>query len=361
LPKPELSSALLGWYDTHARKLAWRIGPQDRAAGQLPDPYRVWLSEIMLQQTTVATVQGYFQEFTRRWPTLAALAAAPDSDVMAAWAGLGYYARARNLLACARIVSRDYAGRFPDNHAALLALPGVGTYTAAAIGAIAFERPQTVVDGNDIRVMARYFAVRDTVQRARKQLVEHATSLTPKQRCGDYAQAIMDLGATVCTPRNPTCSACPWQPDCRASALGIQHELPAKKPRPAKPTRFGTAYLARRTDGAWLLERRPENGLLGGMLGWPGSEWGAVVTENPPLCIDWSDPGQTVRHTFTHFHLHLSLRIGLAPLDAHPTVGRFHPEQGFSRADLPTLMRKAYDIAASSLKPGLCNDHQMTK
>lgn len=341
----ELSIALLGWYDRHARVMPWRVGPAARRAGERPDPYRVWLSEVMLQQTTVAAVRDYFERFTARWPTVADLAAAEDGDVMAEWAGLGYYARARNLLKCARAVVADHGGRFPQGYAALLTLPGIGPYTAAAIAAIVQDEPATVVDGNVERVMARMFAIETPLPAAKPALVALAERLTPRTRPGDYAQAVMDLGATICTPRLPACGICPWRAPCMARAAGVQADLPRRSAKAAKPVRFGIAYVARRADGAWLLERRPDRGLLGGMLGWPGSDWGAVATDAPPLAADWCDPGGEVRHTFTHFHLRLALRTAHLPLGTDPGPGLFVPGAEFHPAQLPTVMRKAFDLA----------------
>jgi A/G-specific adenine glycosylase len=340
------SAALLPWYDSHARDLPWRVGPAARAAGIWPDPYRVWLSEIMLQQTTVAAVRDYFHRFTARWPDIGALAGAADAEVMAEWAGLGYYARARNLLKCARIVARDHGGRFPQTEAGLLSLPGVGPYTAAAIAAIAFDRPAAVMDGNVERVLARVFAVQTPLPAAKTELKALAERLTPAQRPGCYAQAVMDLGATICTPRAPGCAICPLRAICRASALGIAAELPRKSPKKRIPTRHGIAYLARRSDGAILLETRPETGLLGGMLVWPGSDWAETPPpEAPPIAAAWHDPGLAVRHTFTHFHLHLALRLGQVDAAATPDRGEFHPCATFRPANLPTVMRKAWDLA----------------
>ena len=274
MPSPDLGQRLLAWYDLHARTLPWRVGPAQRAAGRLPDPYRVWLSEVMLQQTTVAAVKGYFERFTHRWPTVQALAAAPEAEVMAEWAGLGYYARARNLIACARVVADEFGGQFPRTGDELVKLPGIGPYTAAAIAAIAFDRPETVVDGNVERVMARLHAIEEPLPAAKRRLAGLAARLTPPERPGDHAQALMDLGATVCTPKSPSCGACPWAGDCAAHKKGLANVLPRRAPRAARPTRHGIAYIARRADGAWLVERRPSRGLLGGMLGWPCSEWG---------------------------------------------------------------------------------------
>jgi A/G-specific adenine glycosylase len=336
---------LLAWYDAHAREMPWRVPPG--AGGTRPDPYAVWLSEVMLQQTTVAAVKGYFARFLQRWPDVGALAAAADGEVMGEWAGLGYYARARNLLKCARAV--DAMGGFPETREGLLALPGVGPYTAAAIGAIAFGRAEVVVDGNVERVMARLFDIRTPLPSAKPELVAAAAELTPEVRPGDYAQAVMDLGATICTPKSPACGICPWRGPCRARAAGVAAELPAREPKKAKPVRVGIAYVARRADGALLLERRPDRGLLGGMLGWPGAEWGAEAQEAPPVQAEWRDVGAEARHTFTHFHLRLAIRVADVAMDATPQVGEFIERAAFRPSDLPTVMRKVWDLARTRL------------
>ena len=341
---------LLEWYDRHARKMPWRVGPQERQAGVAPDPYRIWMSEIMLQQTTVAAVKDYFLRFTSRWPTVQDLAAAEDADVMAEWAGLGYYARARNLLKCARVVANDYGGIFPNSRDALLALPGVGPYTAAAVASIAFDEPATVVDGNVERVMARIYDHHTPLPAAKAALTEFATGLTPQKRAGDYAQAVMDLGATICTPKNPACGICPWRDPCAARTAGTAAGLPKKTPKKPKPIRLGTVYLARRVDGAMLLERRPDSGLLGGMLGWPGSDWaeGAVPDHSPPIRAEWKDIGTEARHTFTHFHLRLRVLTALVPMDRTATRGDFVARKDFSPSDLPTVFRKCFDLTRDS-------------
>jgi A/G-specific adenine glycosylase len=336
----------MAWYDIHARDLPWRVGPKALAAGVRPDPYAVWLSEVMLQQTTVAAVRDYFHRFTARWPRVRDLAAAEDAEVMAEWAGLGYYARARNLLKCARVVAFDLGGRFPDTEEGLQALPGVGPYTAAAIASIAFDRPAPVLDGNIERVMSRVFAVTEPLPGSKPELKALAARLTPVDRPGCHAQALMDLGATVCTPKSPACGICPLLAGCAARQQGIAAELPAKAPKKAKPVRHGVAYLVRRSDGAFLLETRPPSGLLGGMLGWPGSDW----TEGdpapaPPLSADWHDPGLEVRHTFTHFHLRLSLRLAVVAAEVRPVRGAFIDRHDFRPGALPTVMRKAHDLA----------------
>mgnify|MGYP000669018193 FL=1 len=338
------AAELLDWYDRHARVLPWRVSPQDRARGVVPDPYRIWLSEVMLQQTTVAAVKDYFHRFTTRWPTVTALAEAADGDVMGEWAGLGYYARARNLLKCARAVASEYDGVFPDSHAELLKLPGIGPYTAAAIAAIAFDRPEPVMDGNVERVMARLFDIHTPLPAAKPELAELTALMTPARRPGDYAQAVMDLGATICTPKSPACGICPWRSPCRARLEGTAPELPKKTPKKAKPIRHGLIYIARRVDGAMLLERRPEKGLLGGMLGWPGSDWGDAPTDTPPIRAEWHTLGGEVRHTFTHFHLKLRVFHATVPMDRRPAAGEFLDQADFRPSDLPTVMRKAYDL-----------------
>lgn len=344
----DLARALLAWYDVHARDLPWRVGPAARAQGQTPDPYRVWLSEIMLQQTTVAAVRAYFQRFTELWPDVHALARAPDAEVMGEWAGLGYYARARNLLKCARVVSHQMGGVFPENRAALLNLPGIGPYTAAAMAAIAFDHPETVVDGNVERVMARLHNVAQPLPAAKPALTALAAALTPRDRPGDYAQSVMDLGATICTPKSPACGICPWRGPCAARAAGTATGLPAKAPKRPKPLRRGIVYLARRADGAWLLERRPDSGLLGGMLGWPGPEWGDAPADTPPVAADWRQVPGEVRHTFTHFHLILTVHRADLPAGAKPQTGQFLTPPEFRPSDLPTVMRKAYDLARNT-------------
>lgn len=343
LPDPNL---LLDWYDSHARHLPWRVAPADRAAGQIPDPYRVWLSEIMLQQTTVPAVKGYFERFTTLWPTVQNLADAEDGDVMAAWAGLGYYARARNLLKCARIIAGEFDGKFPPDRTALQKLPGIGPYTSAALSAIAFDLPETVVDGNVERVMARLFDIHTPLPTAKTELTALAATLTPAKRPGDYAQAVMDLGATICTPRTPACGLCPWSGICLARARGTALKLPMKLPKPVKPIRVGTVYIARRDDGAWLLERRPDKGLLGGMLGWPGTDWTVQSPpDRPPIAAVWQTIPGEVRHTFTHFHLRLTLRGTIVETGTLPAAGAFLDSESFRPDSLPTVMRKAFHLA----------------
>ncbi|WP_084621180.1 A/G-specific adenine glycosylase [Paracoccus aminophilus] len=303
------------------------------------DPYRVWLSEVMLQQTTVAAVKAYFTRFTTLWPRVEDLAAAEDAAVMAEWAGLGYYARARNLLACARKVSES--GGFPDTREGLGVLPGIGPYTSAAIAAIAFDRPETVVDGNVERVVSRLFAVETPMPGAKPILRDLADTLTPDTRPGDFAQAMMDLGATICTPRNPACGICPLVHDCKARALGIAADLPRKAPKKAKPLRQGVAWVGF-TNGAVLTERRAEKGLLGGTLAFPSTGWDGSALP-APADADWREIG-TVRHIFTHFALDLTVMT--APLRGAPRRGDLLALDHFNPKALPGLMRKVWDLAA---------------
>jgi len=329
-----IQARLLDWYDAHARALPWRVGPAARARGERPDPYRVWLSEVMLQQTTVAAAAGHFARFTARWPDVRALAAAPAEDVLEAWAGLGYYARARNLHACARAVA-EAGGAFPDSEEGLRRLPGIGPYTAAAIAAIAFDRPAAVLDGNIERVMARLFAETAPLPGVKPKLRAHAARLTPGDRPGCHAQALMDLGATVCTPRRPACGVCPLIADCAARRLGIAETLPARAPKIAKPVRLGIAWAAV-SGGRVQVIRRPGRGLLGGMLALPSSDWAETPpVPAPPVAGDWRTVGE-VRHAFSHFHLRLEVRR--ADLDRLPGESRPLTE---AAAAMPTVFAKA--------------------
>ncbi|MFZ5608322.1 MAG: A/G-specific adenine glycosylase [Pseudomonadota bacterium] len=334
-----LDARLLAWYDAHGRDLPWRA----KGAGQA-DPYRVWLSEIMLQQTTIAAVIPYFQRFIARWPTVLALAAADEGQILQAWAGLGYYARARNLIACARYVAHDLGGRFPTTEEGLRALPGIGAYTAAAIAAIAFGQPAVVVDGNVERVMARLFAVADALPQARPRLKALAAELTPLQRAGDYAQAVMDLGATLCTPRQPRCPRCPWRARCRAHAAGKAEDYPRRAARKRRPTRQGLAFWLER-QGHVLLVRRPAQGLLGGMLALPSSPWESgldhkAALAHAPARAPWRAVPGEVRHVFTHFALDLT--VVKARLAADLDIpGAWTAREKLLCAGLPSVMQKA--------------------
>jgi A/G-specific adenine glycosylase len=320
----DASDAVLRWFAVDKRRLPWRA-----VGGERPDPYRIWLSEIMLQQTTVAHAAPYFETFTRRWPSVKRLAAAPDEDVMAAWAGLGYYARARNLIACARTVAGDLCGRFPETEEALRKLPGIGRYTAAAIAAIAFGHRAVVVDANVERVVARLFAVETELPAAREEIYRLAGSITPDTNAGDFAQAMMDLGATICTPRSPDCGGCPIASDCAARATGDPASYPRKAARAPKPRRRGIAYWLEH-DGHVLLVRRPASGLLGGMLALPTDSEGA------PAEAEWRDAG-SVDHVFTHFAL--NMRLLCADSEARPS-GTWWPIDRLGEAGLPTLFAR---------------------
>jgi A/G-specific adenine glycosylase len=307
--------------------------------GEAADPYRVWLSEVMLQQTTVAAVRPYFQKFVSRWPTVQALAEAEDAEVMTAWAGLGYYARARNLLACARRVAAEHGGRFPDSEAELLKLPGIGRYTAAAIASIAFERRAVVVDGNVERVVSRLFAVKESLPGARATLHTLADRLTPNERFGDHAQAMMDLGATICTPRSPHCPRCPLAFACEARREGRPDLYPVKQPRAARPRKRGVAYWLEH-EGHVLLVRRPERGLLGGMLALPTGQWsaGSEPATTAPAAAQWEEAG-AIEHVFTHFALDLQVHCAVAETRDEGEI--WWPIGELDRAGLPTVFAKA--------------------
>lgn len=343
-----LSVQLLEWYDDHGRDLPWRIRSD---SAREPDPYLVWLSEIMLQQTTVAAVKPYFLRFVELWPTVSELAGANEAQVMSEWAGLGYYSRARNLIKCARIVAWERGGKFPSDQSELLLLPGIGPYTAAAISSIAFDRRATVVDGNVERVIARMCLVRNRTPSAKKEIRAIAEELTPTERVGDYAQALMDLGATVCRPRNPSCEICPWSECCMARKGGIQNSIPEPRRKSAKPVRTGTAFVARRRDGAWLLERRPDKGLLGGMLGWPCSGWDGRESWLPSSDHGWKSVDGDVQHTFTHFHLRLNVKVADIENTVNAGNGVFIDSSEFDPRSLPNLMRKVYEKALPYFEP----------
>lgn len=340
LDPTEIAPLLLEWYDAHGRSLPWRKRPGEGRQ----DPYRVWLSEVMLQQTTVAAVGAYYAKFLDRWPSVEALAAADDAEVMAAWAGLGYYARARNLLACARAVA-GMGGAFPDDEAGLRALPGLGAYTAAAVAAIAFDQRAVVVDANVERVASRLFAIAEPLPGSRPAIRLAAETVTPDERPGDFAQAIMDLGATVCTVRNPRCLICPLAGACAARATGEPEMFPAKAPKKAKPQRKGRAFWIER-DGAVLLVRREGKGMLGGMRALPDDGWssrgdGAGM---PPIAADWRSLG-IVRHGFTHFDLDLQLMLAQDADFATLPAGEWWPIADLAAAGLPTLFARAALLA----------------
>jgi A/G-specific adenine glycosylase len=340
-PESSRSSQLLAWYDANARVLPWRA-----RGTAVADPYRVWLSEIMLQQTTVQAVKAYFEKFVALWPTVEALAAAPLDDVLKAWAGLGYYARARNLHACAKDVVSRFGGRFPATEEALRSLPGIGPYTAGAIAAIAFGGRHAAVDGNVERVISRIYAIETPLPLSKPEIRAKAQELVPEQRAGDFAQAMMDLGATICTPRQPNCLICPWTEHCAGRISGLAPTLPRKAPKKAVPTRRGVAFWVAREDGAVLLRRRPEKGLLGGMMEVPSTQWSAKVADaeaQAPLAAAWRKLPGKVEHTFTHFHLELTVWLAENVIDgALRDDGdyRWTKRQDLAGEALPTVMRK---------------------
>ncbi len=321
----------------------------------MADPYRVWLSEIMLQQTTVAAVKPYFAAFLARFPTVETLAVAPSEEVMQAWAGLGYYSRARNLHACAKAVVALHGGQFPASEAALLALPGIGPYTAAAVASIAFNRVAAAVDGNVERVMTRLFAIETLMPAAKIEVKRQTLAIVPSDRPGDFAQALMDLGATICTPRNPACALCPWHEPCQARARGDQTSFPRKGAKPVRPTRYGAAYVVLRADNALLLRTRPPKGLLGSMAEVPVSDWAADydparARQEAPLALDWQRVPTPVRHVFTHFPLELTVFAAHAPADMQAiTDARFTPLAELGREPLPGVMLKAVEAGLGLL------------
>ena len=351
-----IAGALLAWYDGEQRALPWRAAP-----GTRQDPYKVWLSEIMLQQTTVKAVTPRYIDFLRRWPDVTALARADIREVMAAWAGLGYYARARNLHACARVVVEEHGGAFPGAEAALRKLPGIGGYTAAAIAAIAFGARATPIDGNIERVVARLFAVETPLPAAKPEIKALAESLTPEHRAGDFAQSLMDLGATICTPRRPACGLCSVRPACRGYAEGLAEALPYKEEKAERPVRRGVAFVALRADGAVLLRERLPRGLLGGMLETPSTPWtatapnGKAVAEYTPIDASWKKLSGLVEHTFTHFHLQLAVYRADVGEDAEiaalaePARCRWLYMRELPGAALPSLMRK---VIAHAIETG---------
>ena len=335
----DLARKLLAWYNAHGRELPWRA-----KRGTVPDPYHVWLSEIMLQQTTVAAVRDYYLKFLSRWPRVSDLAEASQDDVLRAWAGLGYYARARNLHACAKEIVRDWNGKFPDTEAELKALPGIGPYTSAAIASIAFDRTHAAVDGNVERVMARFYAIETPMPAAKPLIREKAQALVPKKRAGDFAQALMDLGATICTPRVVNCQICPWADDCAGRKRGIAESLPRRQPKAKIPTRRGIAFWTERDDGHILLRRRPQKGLLGGMMEIPSTPWGAKLPRKvaAPIEAKWTKLKTPVEHTFTHFHLKLDVWKTLTADSSLPDDGdyRWVHKVDLVHEALPSLMRK---------------------
>lgn len=346
---PDPTRQVLAWYDRHHRDLPWRVSPAMAARGIRPDPYRVWLSEVMLQQTTVQAVKDYFARFTAKWPTVTDLARADTEEVMKAWAGLGYYARARNLKKCAETVAREHGGRFPETEEGLKALPGIGDYTAAAIAAIAFQRQAAVLDGNVERVISRLHAVDAPLPGSKPLMRQLVAAMTPADRPGDFAQAMMDLGATICTPKRPACALCPVNASCKALAEHDPERFPVKAAKKDRPVRLGAAFVAVDEQDAVFLRKRPGHGLLGGMTEVPGTDWtartdGATGPEAAPFVASWESCG-TVGHVFTHFELRLTVyrsRVGRAVADG---TGWWEPRDTLHGQALPTVMRKAIGLA----------------
>lgn len=334
------NGALLGWYDRHRRVLPWRV-----LKGQVSEPYHVWLSEIMLQQTTVGAVKPYFEKFLELWPSVHDLADAAQEDVLNAWAGLGYYARARNLHACAQVIAHDFGGIFPKEQKVLKALPGIGDYTSAAIMAIAFNQAAVVVDGNVERVMARYFALTEQLPAAKKTLKALAAGFfeAERGRPGDLAQAFMDLGATICIPKAPRCSLCPVQDGCIGYAEGMPEKYPVKAPKKKRPQRYGAVYWIEDDRGRVLLHRRQQRGLLGGMIALPTTDW--VERKNNVQHIDFIDvikPSEQgkIYHTFTHFDLTLELKLARA-VSALPADYFWSDKDELERHGFPAVFKKA--------------------
>ncbi len=357
---PAYAQLLLAWYDRHHRDLPWRTSPSMGAKGLRADPYHVWLSEVMLQQTTVQAVKPYFTKFLAAWPTVDDLAAAPTEDVMAAWAGLGYYARARNLKKCAEAVAFQHGGRFPDTEDGLKALPGIGDYTSAAVAAIAFNRKAAVMDGNVERVISRLFLIDSPLPASKPLMKARVAEITPGDRPGDFAQAMMDLGATICTPKRPACALCPFNGRCLALAQDEPERFPVKAKKKDKPVRVGAAFVAVNDRGELLLRRRVESGLLGGMTEVPTTAWtarldGGTDTSHAPFDADWEAAG-TIVHVFTHFELRLSIYRAKVESDLRHDDGWWEPVTNLDAQALPTVMKKAISqaiplaFAASSRK-----------
>jgi len=344
---------LLDWYDTNARALAWRVEPEKSRAGKLPDPYRVWLSEIMLQQTQVKTVGEYFEKFTTLWPRIEDLAGAELEDILKAWAGLGYYSRARNLKKCADIIWHEFGGVFPSGIDELKKLPGIGDYTSAAIAAIAFGRNVPVVDGNVERVTARVNLIETPLPRTKAEIHSLVERLVPETRPGDFAQAMMDLGATICTPKNPSCISCPWQDNCRAFAQSRQREFPVKAVKKSMPVRTSAAFVAMTAHGEILLRKRSDKGMLAGMSEVPSGEWSASTNgdssvEGAPISANWQYCGK-VRHSFTHFYIEMKVYFCL--LNSRAKVDGWWVHRDIVNEEaLPTLMKKIVALALSSQK-----------
>lgn len=355
--KADFSHDLLAWYDRHARQLPWRVPPTESKTDVLPDPYHVWLSEIMLQQTQVATVREYYLKFLSLWPSVDDLAHADTEDVMKAWAGLGYYSRARNLKKCAEIVSNEFGGMFPSSFDGLKQLPGIGDYTAAAISAIAFRQPAAVVDGNIERVITRQYSIPDPLPKAKGQVRDLVGDLLPSERPGDFAQAMMDLGASLCSPKRPACSLCPVSNSCSAHSAGNPETFPVKLPKAEKPLRRGAAFVIINAEDHVFLQKRADTGLLGGMSEIPGTTWtsrqdGLTGEEALPFFADWKRHG-IAKHTFTHFHLELEVwQVSVSKSEKPFDGGWWVSQNDLASEALPTVMKKAIAVALPNVFKG---------
>ncbi len=348
---------LLAWYDRHHRILPWRVTPVEHRQGVRPDPYRIWLSEVMLQQTTVEAVKAYFLKFTGLWPDVQSLAAAIEDDVLRGWAGLGYYSRARNLKKCADMVASQYKGQFPASVEGLKQLPGIGDYTSAAIAAIAFDIPAAVVDGNVERVVSRLFAIKTMMPQAKSEIRQFTEQLTPQTRPGDFAQAMMDLGATICTPKKPACILCPLNENCEALVEGEPELYPVKAAKKVRPVRYGAAFIIVSPQGEVYLRKRPDKGLLAGMSEVPNSDWIAAEestapehiaqltsAEHAPFAAQWQSSG-SITHIFTHFELRLSVYKADVTVVPPSNNSWWVAQDNLSEEALPTVMKKAISAA----------------
>lgn len=343
-----IRAAILTWYDAERRDLPWRSAP-----GHIADPYAVWMSEIMLQQTTVATVKSYFEAFITKWPKVNDLAAADLDEVLVAWQGLGYYARARNLHKCARTVTDEHSGMFPDTVDDLLKLPGVGPYTASAIASIAFNRATVPVDGNIERVVSRLFNIRTPLPGAKPEIQANATLFADASRPGDFAQAVMDMGATICAPKNPKCMLCPVQAFCDGRKMGEPSAIPVKAPKKLRPERRAAMFWLENADGAVLLRRRPESGLLGGMMEFPSTNWREgdwpdleECESAEPISTAWTCLPDEAIHVFTHFKFLMQVFVGTTDRIENTDGIWVHPSD-FPKHALPTVMKKVVRHVAS--------------
>ena len=342
-----ISEILLRWYGENGRSLPWRVNPKDAEAGQNPDPYKIWISEIMLQQTTVNTVIPYFNRFIKKWNSIEKLSQADEDDILAFWAGLGYYARARNLLKCAKELSEKFDGKIPNHKKTLLELPGIGEYTASAIRSIAFGEREVVIDANIERVVCRLFKIEKPVNQSKKDIKKYASQLFPKLHSGDFAQALMDFANAVCKPKKPNCNYCPIAKSCLSLELGVVGNIPAKPVKKDKPIRRGFVFFIKVQPNSFLLERRPSKGILGGLMGFPTTEWDVIKNKpNLPLKAKWTFTKQIVTHQFSHFKLELEIVLGEKRNSKFDSSKYLAVEQqSFDLMTLPTLMRKVYTKA----------------